>query len=261
MLVSVIIPTFNRLGKIQRAVDSVLRQSFKDFELIVVDDGSTDKTLDWLKQCQDPKLTIIESKHSGVAHARNLGVQKAHGEWLCFLDSDDVWHRHKLSEQIRFHANHPGILISQTDDVWIRNSVRVNKMKKHEVRDGDIFEPSLKLCLICCSSVMIQKKLFFEVGGFDENLPTCEDYDLWIRILAKHPVGFVSKKLVTKFGGHEDQLSKKFQAMDVFRIQSLEKILNFCDLTEQQRHQIKEEIAIKAEIINKGAAKRANPTV
>lgn len=256
MLVSVIIPTFNRLGKVQRAVDSVLRQSFSDLELIVVDDGSTDGTYDWLSYYTDPRFLVLKVEHGGVAHARNAGVRKAKGEWLCFLDSDDVWHRHKLSEQVRFHMQQPDILISQTDDIWIRNSKRVNKMKKHEIREGSIFYDSLRLCLICCSSVMLQKKMFENVGGFDESLPTCEDYDLWIRILLHHKVGFVPKKLVTKFGGHEDQLSKRFEMMDVYRIQSLTKILSQCFLSDMQKRQIEEEIEYKQKILDKGAEKR-----
>lgn len=261
MLVSIIIPTFNRLGKVQRALDSVLRQSFHDFEVIVVDDGSSDATLKWLQHCDDDRLTVLSLPHQGVAAARNAGARRATGEWLCFLDSDDVWHRHKLSEQVRYHAAHREILFSQTDDVWIRSSVRVNKMKKHSVREGDIFRDSLRICLVCCSSVMIQKKLFVDIGMFDETLPTCEDYDLWIRLLVQHPVGFVSKKLVTKFGGHEDQLSKKFEMMDKYRLQSLHKILNLCVLSMEQKKAIEEEIAIKTDIINKGTIKRNRNTL
>ncbi|HLD44912.1 MAG TPA: glycosyltransferase, partial [bacterium] len=222
--VSVIIPTYNRQGTVLRAVDSVLRQSHRAFELLVVDDGSTDNTREWLALYNDPRLRYHCIPHAGVATARNAGAKEASGEWLCFLDSDDLWHKNKLAEQSRFHTAYPHFLLSQTDDVWIRNSERVNKMKKHSVRAGNLFRQSLRLCLICCSSVMIQKELFMATGGFDETLPTCEDYDLWLRLLSKHEVGFINKELVTKFGGHQDQLSKSFPVMDRYRIYALEKL-------------------------------------
>lgn len=256
MLVSVIIPTYNRSGKVHRALDSVLRQSFKDFEVIVVDDGSTDDTSFWMSFYKDTNLKTIHQENKGVAAARNLGVEHSQGEWLCFLDSDDVWHRHKLSQQVHYHAAHRDILFSQTDDVWLRNSVRVNKMKKHMTREGDIFKESLRLCLVCCSSVMIQKELFLKTGGFDERLPTCEDYDLWLRLLIHHPVGFVSKKLVTKFGGHEDQLSKKYEMMDQYRLQSMRQLIKHPDLSDEQRNQVQSEIDFKSEIIKTGQQKR-----
>lgn len=256
MLVSIIIPTYNRLGPVQRAIDSVLRQSYKNIELIVVDDGSTDGTDKWLAKINDERFRYFHISHGGVARARNYGVSQSKADWICFLDSDDVWHRHKLSHQLHFHADHPEILISQTDDIWVRNSTVVNKMKKHEVREGHLFEDSLKLCLICCSSVMLKKSLFLELEGFDETLETCEDYDLWLRILAHHPVGFVHKKLVTKFGGHEDQLSKAFSVMDQYRVYSLKKLLQNETLTIGQKKLVEEELIKKQDIIEAGKRKR-----
>ncbi len=252
MLISIIIPTYNRQGPVFRAIDSVLRQSYKDLEVIVVDDGSTDNTALWIKNYTDPRLKYFRAENKGVAAARNFGVEKAQADWISFLDSDDLWLKHKLSEQIRFHDKNRDILISQTDDVWIRDSKRVNKMKKHTIREGDIFEQSLRLCLVCCSSVMMKKSLFCETGGFDESLKTCEDYDLWLRILAKHEVGFIKKALVTKFGGHEDQLSKAFPVMDKYRIYSLEKLLKEDYLSAEQRRQVSEELEYKRNIIDKG---------
>lgn len=256
MLISVIIPTFNRAGKVLRAIDSVLRQSYKDLEVIVVDDGSTDSTEFWLHRYQDSRLRYFKIENSGVACARNYGIEQSKAEWVCFLDSDDVWRRHKLSEQLRFHDKNRDILISQTDDMWLRNSVRVNKMKKHQMREGTIFQESLRLCLICCSSVMIHKKFFCDLGGFDETMVTCEDYDLWLRILASHPVGFINNRLITKFGGHEDQLSKKYPMMDKYRVYALEKLLKSEILNQKQRDMVVQEIAIKKAILEKGARKR-----
>lgn len=256
MKIAIIIPTYNRQGMVLRAIDSVLNQSYKNFELIVVDDGSTDQTKTWIQRNSDPRLKYFFTSKTGVAHARNFGVKQTHCDWICFLDSDDAWKKHKLSEQLRFHDHNRGILISQTDDMWIRHSKRVNKKKQHQIREGDIFRQSLKLCLICCSSVMMKKSLFLELGGFDESLPTCEDYDLWLKVTAKYPVGFVSKILVTKFGGHPDQLSKSFEMMDRYRIQVLENILASDLLNQKQRAWTQNELSIKKEIIKKGRQKR-----
>lgn len=255
-LISVIIPTYNRAGPVCRAIDSVLRQSFKDFELIVIDDGSTDDTAFWLKTYSDPRLKIITTENRGVSHARNCGAKEAQGEWLCFLDSDDLWRRHKLSEQVHFHAQNRNVLISQTEDIWIRHSERINKMKKHLTREGDIFKESLKLCLITPSSVMIHKNLFWQMDGFDEALPTCEDYDLWLRVTAKHQIGFLPKTLVTKFGGHDDQLSKKYPIMDKYRLFALEKLQSNAALSDEQRTWVAQEMAEKQKIITQGEQKR-----
>ena len=250
-MISIIIPTCNRLGPVLRAVDSVLNQSFREFELIVVDDGSEDKTLEFLSRYDDFRLRIFSVPHGGVAKARNFGASQARYDWLCFLDSDDVWRRHKLSEQIRYHSTYPDCVISQTDDMWIRKSVRVNKMKKNLVGEGDIFAPSLKLCLIGCSCVMIKKSVFDAAGGFDESLETCEDYDLWLRLTCRYPVGFVAKPLVTKFGGHADQLSKKFPMMDRYRVFALEKLLRSGLLNEDQVKMTRTELEIKKNILQR----------
>lgn len=239
-----------------RAVDSVLRQSYKNFELIVVDDGSEKIHIKpWLERYKDERIQYYKTTHKGVAHARNFGVEKSQADWICFLDSDDLWKKHKLSEQLRFHDKNRDILISQTDDIWIRNQKRVNKKKIHQIREGEIFQDSLKLCLICCSSVMLNKKLFYDVGRFDETLITCEDYDLWLRILAHHKVGFIKKSLVTKFGGHEDQLSKKYEIMDKYRIYALKKLMSY-NLSKTQKQQVQNEIQEKISVIAKGAQKR-----
>lgn len=256
MFVSIIIPTYNRCGMLLRAVDSVLNQSHQSFEIIIVDDGSTDSTPFFIKQYQDPRLFYYQIQRSGVSFARNFGVKKSRADWICFLDSDDVWRKNKLNEQILFHQKNRDYLISQTDDVWIRSSQRVNKMKKHQLAAGDIFLQSLRLCLICCSAVMIQKDFFWSVGGFDESLPTCEDYDLWLKILAHHPLGIIQKPLVTKFGGHDDQLSKAFAVMDVYRLRSLRRLLESGLLSSVQKKQVLEEIDYKQTIFDLGRSKR-----
>ncbi len=222
-LVSVIIPTYNRGMMLKQAIDSVLAQDFADFELIVVDDGSDDNTQEILNAFRED-ITVIWQENKGVSAARNRGIVSASGKLTAFLDSDDLWLPKKLSAQVSFFYSNPNALICQTEEIWIRNGVRVNPKKKHKKCSGMIFEPSLHLCLVSPSAVMIKRSLFDDVGLFDENLPACEDYDLWLRISCRYPVYLIDTPLIVKQGGHEDQLSGA-PGLDRFRIQSLKKII------------------------------------
>jgi len=186
-LVSVIIPTYNRALYLKEAIDSVLSQDFCDFELIVVDDGSTDATSDIIDS-YNGAFRYICQRHRGVSAARNTGISHAKGTFVAFLDSDDLWLPKKLSAQVDFFREHPEALICQTEEIWIRNGTRVNSKKRHKKYSGDIFEKALPLCIVSPSAVMIKKNLFDLVGLFDESLPVCEDYDLWLRISARYPV-------------------------------------------------------------------------
>ncbi len=222
-LVSVIIPTYNRAWVLKEAIDSVLAQEFKDFELIVVDDGSTDNTGEILDSYEQDILVLRQS-NKGVSAARNRGIDAAEGRLIAFLDSDDLWLPRKLSSQVDFFNSNPAAVINQTEEIWVRNGVRVNPKTRHHKFSGMIFERSLALCLVSPSAVMIKKNLFSEVGVFDENLPACEDYDLWLRISCRYPVDLIETPLIMKRGGHADQLSKA-PGLDKFRIQALKKII------------------------------------
>ena len=255
-LVSVIIPTYNRSAEVSKAVESVLCQTYPQFECIVVDNASVDDTSVRLKEKFADRIRLFHQSHLGVSAARNLGVGNSRGEWLAFLDSDDVWHKEKLERQILYHQNNPKLQISQTQEIWIRHGRRVSAKKKHKKPMGYIFPNSLELCLISPSSVMVKKELFEICGGFDEHLPVCEDYDLWLRITAKNNVGLLDQLLLTKYGGHDDQLSHQYDAIDRFRIYSLLKILLSEDLTDTQRSQTIIEAEKKLKILRLGADKR-----
>ena len=266
-LISVIIPTYNRKTLLSRAIDSVFAQKDADFELIIVDDGSTEK-LDggWSSTDGDKPNSIRHppsiirffrlEKNCGPAAARNLGIKEAKSEWVAFLDSDDEWKPGKLKAQLEFFRKNPDHLICQTEEIWVRNGKRVNPMKKHKKSGGWIFEKCLPLCIISPSAVMIHRKLFHEVGLFDESLPACEDYDLWLRIAAKHPVGLIEKPYLLKYGGHVDQRSREFPAMDRFRIRSLAKILSQNILTPEQTFAARQTLEQKSRIFIAGALKR-----
>ncbi len=254
--ISVILPTYNRAATLERAIQSVLAQDYKNFELIVIDDGSTDDTQEIIRSYRK-KIRYYSQLHAGVSAARNLGLEKSEGTWVAFLDSDDYWLPGKLEKQMKFILEHPGLLVVQTDEQWIRNGVPVNPMKKHRKYSGWIFDRCLPLCIVSPSAVIIHQKVFNDIGVFDESFPVCEDYDLWLRISSKYPIGLLPEKLIVKTGGHPDQLSRKYWGIDRFRVRALEKILEQ-DLTIGQRKLVLEEILHKLSILSLGRQKRRN---
>lgn len=255
MKVSVIIPTYNRAEFLRRAIDSVLGQTYQEFELLVIDDGSTDTTHE-IVTAYRKRITYIFQKNQGVSSTRNLGIQSSRGELLAFLDSDDVWLPEKLERQVVVMDQHPELQLCHADEIWIRRGVRVNPKKKHKKYGGYIFPYCLPLCVISPSSVMIRRTLFEKVGYFDERLPACEDYDLWLRITKEYPVYFIEEPLLIKYGGHADQLSQQYWGIDRFRIQALEKLLQTDDLTSEQREQTLRELRRKCRIVATGCLKR-----
>lgn len=253
-LVSVIIPTYNRWPMVREAVESVLGQSLKGSELIVVDDGSGDGTVEGLRRYGSALRLLCQSRR-GVAAARNLGVRSCSGRYLAFLDSDDLWRPAKLEVQLSFMESRPEAQICQTEEVWMRRGSRVNPRKRHRKPSGDIFRPSLELCLVSPSAVMMTRELFERAGGFDESLPVCEDYDLWLRVALAAPVHLIPEPLVVKRGGREDQLSRSVWGMDRFRILALHKLLR-AGLSGERRRWVLEVLAKKVAILAQGARKR-----
>lgn len=258
--VSVLIPTYNRADALVRALTSVTSQSVQADEIIVIDDGSTDHTIDVIHE-QFPQVAYLKQENQGVSAARNTGIKQAKGEWIALLDSDDEWLPNKLEAQLALLKKHPGHKLVHSDEIWIRDGVRVNQMKKHTKKGGHIFQHCLPLCAISPSASMIHRSLFDELGLFDEALPACEDYDLWLRITANHPVLYCEEPLITKFGGHEDQLSRKHWGMDRFRIYALEKILNTDHLAHDDRQAALNMLLRKTKILLKGAHKHGNTEV
>ncbi len=254
--VSVVIPSYNRACLLKEAIDSVLAQDFVDFEIIVVDDGSTDDTPEILDSYTS--IRVVRQAHRGVSAARNAGIARTTGQLIAFLDSDDLWLPKKLTAQTAFFKAHQDALICQTEEVWVRNGVRVNPKKRHKKYSGMIFERCLELCLVSPSAVMIKRNLFDDVGWFDESLPACEDYDLWLRIACRVPIHLISEPLVVKRGGHKDQLSR-IAGLDRFRICALRKILQNPPepgLTPKQRAATLRALSNKCAIYAQGCLKR-----
>lgn len=265
MKLSIIIPSFNRQSVIQRAIDSVLSQRYligrNDWELILVDDGSTDDTRALISQRYldtNPNIVYLRQDNAGVSAARNLGLRHAQGEWIALLDSDDQWLPHKLDaqfEQLKLEQQ----LICHTQEIWIRNGVRVNQMSKHQKAGGWIFERCLPLCAMSPSSIVIHKSVFESVGIFDQLLPACEDYDLWLRIASQYSVAYVEQACINKFGGHDDQLSRQYWGMDRFRVIALENLLTSELTLSAPNHLAAVNMLLKKlRILSKGALKHGN---
>ncbi len=252
--VSVVLPTYNREQMLREAVDSVLDQEYENIELIVVDDGSIDGT-PVLLSAYTNHIHVIRQENQGVSVARNAGIRAATGDLIALLDSDDTWLPGKVTAQVAFFIENPEAMICQTEELWMRNGVRVNPGKRHRKESGRIFERSLALCLVSPSAVMMRKALLDEVGLFDETLPACEDYDLWLRIAWKHPIHLIDQPLIVKRGGHADQLSR-MPELDKYRIQSITKLLDSGVLSPQQDAAAIAMLTTKCAIYAQGCRKR-----
>lgn len=262
-MISVIIPTHNRAGFLGEAIKSVLEQDYftkitsvSGWELLVVDDGSTDGTKKIVEDFGE-RVKYHYQEHNGVSAARNLGLELTRGEFVTFLDSDDLWKKEKISQQMNFMQSHPEAVVCCTEEIWIRNGVFVNPKKRHQKFSGWVFDKCLPLCLLSLSSAMFRRMLFSEIGNFDERLPACEDYDLALRMACRYPVYFLSEPLIVKRGGHSDQISKKYWGMDRFRVRSLENALQL-DLSPDQEELVKQELKKKCGVLIGGFMKRNN---
>ena len=264
MNISAVIPTFNRGHCLLRAINSILAQTTPVDEIIVVDDGSNDKTYDLLLKSelldtrrQMPNIRYLYQENKGVSAARNLGIKEAENEYIALLDSDDAWIETKIERQVlKLEEKELSRRITHTEEIWLKDGQRINPKKKHNKSGGFIFEKCLPLCCISPSSVLLHRTLFDEYGFFDETLPACEDYDMWLRLCAFEEVLFVEEALTIKYGGHADQLSRAFWGMDRFRVQALEKLINSGKLSKTQRSQALETLIKKIEILLLGAKKR-----
>ncbi len=251
-MVSVIITTYNRRTFLREAVLSVLNQDYEDKEVLVIDDGSTDNSPEVLEGLP---VHYFMKENGGISSARNKGIEVAKGDYIAFLDVDDLWKKKKLSIQMT-KMREKGYEVSYTDEIWMRNKKHLNQKKRHAKYSGFIFEKCLPLCIISASSVLMKRDIFNHVGLFNESMPVCEDYDMWLRVAACYPVLFIEKQLIVKQGGHEDQLSKRYPAMDRFRIESIARILESAMLNEQMRDAAIRELIQKCTIYIKGAIKR-----
>lgn len=239
--ISVIIPVYNRPELLQEAAGSVLLQTFKDYELIIADDGSDDETAETAERIAASgaargRCRVLHLPHSGFPGAvRNRGAEAAAGRYLAFQDSDDKWMPAKLEKQhalmtgaksgggVTDTEEPPGI--SHTRELWLRGEKTVSQKGQKHRRQGDIFEDALKKCIIGPSTVMIERSLYFETGGFHERIEIAEDYEYWLRISSQHQVGYLDEALTVKRAGGWPQLSEKYGKIEWFRLCALAGLL------------------------------------
>jgi glycosyltransferase involved in cell wall biosynthesis len=262
-MISVIIPAYNRASLLKEAIQSVLDQDYfissneaALFELLIIDDGSTDDTKEIVGAFGN-RVKYHYQANEGISASRNFGLRLSKGDYIAFLDSDDLWKKAKLRMQMNLMENLPQAKVCYTEEIWIRKGVRVNPKKKHQKYSGWIFDKVLPLCLLSLSSALFKREVFEEVGHFDEELPVCEDYDFGIRVAQKYAIYLIPRALIVKRGGHPDQLSRKFWGMDRFRIKALEKALNL-GLTTPQEELVKQEMVRKCRILARGFEMRNN---
>jgi glycosyltransferase involved in cell wall biosynthesis len=265
--ITVVIPTYNRRAMVREAAASVIAQSVASIELIVVDDGSTDGTAHGLEaELRRPgsgawpagasRIRVVSTAHRGVSAARNRGIELACGEYIAFLDADDLWSPAKIENQLRFMRGNPSLLVSQCEEIWIRSGRRVNPGLRHRKQSGDFFVDSLTTCLVSPSAVIAKTEFLRSIAGFDERFTACEDYDLWLRILADHPIGLLPEALVVRRAGHPDQLSAMTPALDRFRILTILKLLSQFDLRGERREAACAVLREKCRILTRGLARR-----
>jgi len=257
---AVIIPTFNRAELVVRALDSVADQTLPPEKVIVIDDHSTDGTAAAVQSWMDTRRPGFEaiyeqSKTRGVSAARNLGAKLAGTDWLAFLDSDDEWLPRKLERQFELSGEFNFI---HAQENWIRNGVRVNQPKKYAKSGGRVFSRCADLCFISPSTVLLTNDLFREMNGFREDFPVCEDYELWLRIAAKYEIGFIAEPLINKYGGHADQLSMQYHAMDYYRAKALSEILESPGLSESEKTHASATLLAKCKILLAGYQKHSS---
>lgn len=257
-----IIPVRDRPRLLRKAITSVLAQSVLPGELIIAVDqstlaGSNDaeaaESLRVQAEAAGTRFELIAAGGHGPAAARNQAAGLSRAHWLAFLDSDDRWAAEKLEKQRDFLKRRPHLVACQTSETWTRHGKLIAQPQRLAPRGGRFLRDSFRTCLISCSSLMIARTTFEELGGFDESYPVCEDFELWLRLLIRHPVGLVAERLTHKHSGDWPQLSRTTPAPDYHRVRAILGILKNFELSTPERAAAEKACLEKMAILNKGA--------
>lgn len=259
--VDVVIPTFERREQTLRAVESVFAQSYSEFEVFVVEDGSSAFAAEAQKTA-DKSFHYFQSKENrGPSHARNFGASRGSGEFLAFLDSDDLWHKEKLEKQLKYLNENPDIQWVHTNESWIKDGRKILPKSIHRKQGGQFLERAFALCLISPSAVLFRRSFFEKTGGFLETLRVAEDYEYWLRLLIDYPIGYLEEQLTIKMAGNWEQLSST-REIDRQRVLALHRFYrlykNHPEFIRLQESFF-QAILRKIEILEKGATKYNRP--
>ncbi|BAZ22456.1 putative glycosyl transferase [Kalymmatonema gypsitolerans NIES-4073] len=218
--VSVVIPAYNAVAYLLEAVESVLKQTFTDFEVLIVDDGSSDGTVEWVSQIKDPRVRLISQQNQGSSGARNTGITAALGEYIALLDADDIWEPTKLQKQVRYLEENPSVGLVDTWTVLIdQQGKSTGKVVVSYAEGDDVWKQLVQFKTVCCcdSTPLIRRSCFETVGLFNRELPFLEDLDMWIRLASHYRFAVVKEPLV-RYRQHPGSKSTNCQAtLEAFR--------------------------------------------
>jgi glycosyltransferase involved in cell wall biosynthesis len=220
--VSVVIPAYNSMKYLPETVDSVLGQTFIDFEILIINDGSTDNICEWFTQIKDPRVKLISQENKGLSGARNTGIANAQGEYIAFLDADDLWEPSKLEKQVFCLDNNPEVGLVHTWMLLIdEHSQSTGRVLKSNL-EGYVWEKLLERNSIACPSVIVRRSCLDIVGGFDPNLRSVEDWDMWIRLSRHYRFAAIQEPLAY-YRQLSSSMSKNWKVMEKAFQQVIEK--------------------------------------
>lgn len=225
--VSVIIPAYNAMVYLPETMKSVLKQTYDDFEVIVVNDGSSDQTEQWVSQITDPRVRLICQRNQGSSAARNTGINQARGEYIAFLDADDLWEPTKLEKQVHCLEQDPeaGLVYTWTALIDEKGESRGKVIANYA--EGNVWKTLIECNILECGSTpMIRRCCFESVGVFDINLGSlCDDWEMWIRIASRYSFKVVKEPLVY-YRAHSNSTSKNWELMEQAYSKTIEKVFS-----------------------------------
>ncbi len=244
-LVSVVLPTYNRAHSIFRAIDSVLKQTFTNFELIVVDDGSSDQTKSIINAFNDPRLSYIQHKHNkGVSAARNTGIKLSKGKWIAFQDSDDEWYPQKLEKKLAAAEKLDGkiaVIYCAYHKVYPRKRYVIPDYKEKK-KEGDLYQELLMGNFIGTPTIFVPRECFNRVGMFDADFTTFEDWDIWLRLARHYKFQFIAEPLLvsyyTPYGVNESPAKQTLAAFELIFRKNHQAYLNNPKAYSEMKYQI-----------------------
>lgn len=208
---SIVIPVYNKEKFVSKTVESVLDQTFTDYEIIIVNDGATDQSEAKIFECKDNRVQYFFKKNEGVAVARNFGIEKASADYICFLDADDFWFPNFLETMHHFISKLPEQKVfAAAIEIETKNKLmkaHYSIPKKSDFEIVDFFDASQKECVLWTSSVCIHKSVFEKVGTFDSKIKHGEDTELWIRIGLQFPIVFI-RKILARYVYDNESISR-----------------------------------------------------